>query len=364
MLSQAVAIHDWAVAAIVRVSIICLAVCTVPAFGQVVDAHIDNNLNVNESAYCPHENAIPIDGQVRTSDNSPLPKNVRVILETSEGAFSDQQFPGADGRFRFLTVQGNKYRITVVADGFQRATQNVDDDWGANHSPTIYLVPSGKKSSAPPAEAASDRAAPKQARKEYEAGNRALQAGNPEEARKHLEKAVSEYPCYARAQTALGVTLVMQHQPAAAESAFRSALKCDAGFLEAYQRLAILLKGQNKYAECEAILDEGVRRFPAEWGLHYQLGNAKAGLGDYPDAEQEFLKAQTLNTEPPPEIHLRLAEFYRDWKKYDKARAEAETYLRTDPHGPMAEPAREMLQELQASRVLTTGKTPVDPARP
>ena len=201
MLSQAVAIHDWAVAAIVRVSIICLAVCTVPAFGQVVDARVDNNLNVNESAYCPHENAIPIDGQVRTSDNSPLPKNVRVILETLEGAFSDQQFPGADGRFRFLTVQGNKYRITVVAEGFQRATQNVDDDWGANHSPTIYLVASGKKNSAQPAEVASDLAAPKHARKEFEAGNRELQAGNFEEAQKHLEKAVSEYPCYARATT-------------------------------------------------------------------------------------------------------------------------------------------------------------------
>jgi len=342
----------------------CLALCALPALGQIVDAHIDDNPSMNETAYCPHENAIPLEGQVRTTDNSPLPQNVKVILETAQGTFSDQKFVSADGRFRFLTVEGVKYRLIVVAQGFQSAKQDVDDNWGANHSPTIYLVPSGKKNSAPPAEVASDLAAPKPARKEYEAGYRELQAGNLEDARKHLEKAVGVAPCYARAQTALGVTLSMQHQPAAAEAAFHNSIKCDAGYAEAYQRLAILLKGEQKYQECETVLEQGLRRFPNEWGLHYQLGNAKAGLGDYAAAEQEFLKAQTLNADLPTEFHLRLAEFYRDWKKYDKARAEAEAYLRADPHGRLAEPARKMVEELEASGALTRVKTPTDPARP
>jgi tetratricopeptide (TPR) repeat protein len=346
-------IHGGTGKAIATVSI-CMMVCAAPARGQVVDAHYDNSLTANESAYCPHENAIPIDGQVRTSDNAPLPKTVRVILETAEGAFSDQQFPGADGRFHFLTVQGNKYRIVVMADGFQRASQTVDDDWGASHSPTIFLVRSGKGNSAAPAEAASDAAAPKAARKEFDAGMRALQAGNPEDARKHLEKAVSAYPCFARAQSALGASLAVQHDLAPAESAFRNSIKCDAGFLEAYLRLAVLLKTEGRYPACRTLLELGVRQFPNEWTVHYQLGNVDAALGDYPGAEQEFLKAQTLNTTPPPEMHVRLAEFYQDWKKYGKARAEAETYLRVEPHGPLAASARKILQELRASEALNT----------
>ena len=341
-----------------------VAVCAVPALGQIVDAHFDDNLSKNETAYCPHEIALPISGQVRTADNSPLPKDVRVILETAAGAFADQQLPDTAGRFRFLGVAGVKYRVIVVAAGFRTEKQEVDDSWGANHSPTIYLVPSGKNNSSPLSESASDLAASQKAKRDFEKGYGEMQRGNLEEARKHLEKAVGEDPCYARAQTALGVTLGMQHQPAAAESAFRNSIKCDEGFVEAYLQLAILLKGQNKYAECETVLEHGLRRFPGEWRLHYQLGNAKARLGNYAAAEQEFLKALTLNPELPPEFRLRLAELYRDWKKYDKARVEAEAYLRADPHGPMAEPARKMMEELEASGALTPVKTPADPAKP
>jgi tetratricopeptide (TPR) repeat protein len=354
-------IHNRLSQVIATVSV-CMTIGAVAAHGQVVDAHYDNSLTTNESAYCPHENAIPLDGQVRTADHSPLPKNLRVILETSQGTFSDQQFPGADGRFRFLTVQGNKYRVVVTADGFQRATQNVDDDWGASHSPTIYLVPSGTRNAAPAVDLASDQAAPKHARKEYEAGDRALQAGNFPEAQKHLERAVSEDACYARAQTALGMALAMQHQMAGAESAFTRAIQCEGGLLEPYLRLALLLKSENRYPQCASLLEQGVRRLPEEWSLHYQLGNAQAALGDYAGAEQELLKAQTLNASAPAEIHVRLAEVYRDGKQYDKARAEAATYLRLDPQGPMAEAARKMLEELRASGAVNMVDIPNIPA--
>jgi len=341
----------------------CMALCAMPALGQVVDAHVDDNPNTNETAYCPHENAQPIMGLVRTADNSPLPQDVRARLETAEGAFSAQQFVHADGRFRFLAVEGHSYRIVVTAAGFQTAKQDVGNTWDASHSPVIYLVPSGKKN-APPTEAATDLTAPMQARKEYEKGSRELESGNLQEARKHLEKAVAEDPCYARAQTGLGVTLGMQHQLAAAESAFHNSIKCDGGYLEAYLQLAILLKGQKKYKECETVLEQGLRRFPGEWRLHYQLGNAKDGSGDYEAAEREFLTAQTLNAELPTEFHLRLADLYRNWKKYDKARAEIETYLRLDPHGSMAELARQMMQQLEASGAVAPGRNQADPVKP
>jgi tetratricopeptide (TPR) repeat protein len=287
-----------------------------------------------------------------------------VRLETAEGSFTDQQFVRADGRFRFLSVEGVKYRLVVTADGFQTAKEDVGDGWGASHSPTIYLIPLAKKDATASTEGATDFAAPKQVRREFERGSRELERGNLEEARQHFEKAVAEAPCYARAQTALGVTLTRQQQWAGAESAFRRSIKCDGGLLEGYLQLALLLKGQKRNQECATTLEQGLRQFPNDWRLHYRLGNVKNATGEYAGAEQEFLKAQALNPGLPSAFHLRLADVYQNWKKYDKAQAELEAYLHADPNGEFAEPTREMLRELQASGLVPSVRSQADQRRP
>jgi len=301
-----------------------------------------------------------IEGQVRMMGHGPLPLDITVRLEEAEGAYLAQQFVGSDGKFRFDNLNGNLYRLVVTAKGFQTVSQAVDLNWEASRCPTIYLVPTAQKKEGAPAETATDLAVPK-ALKEYEKGSFLLRNGNLEEARKHLEDAVAEDPCYARAHTALGKTLIMQSQFLAAESAFNKAIKCDGQFLEAYVLLTVLLNTERKYTESKAELAQGLRRFPNEWRLQDELGQAEVGSGNYEQAEQAYLKAQSINPEVPPEFHLRLAGVYLKWKKQDKAYAELESYLRAAPHGPMAEPARKMMQQLEGSGAATPGKSQVDP---
>jgi Tfp pilus assembly protein PilF len=329
-----------------------IALCSMPAIGQMEEVK-------------PHKPRV-IEGQVRMMGHGPLPLDITVALEEPDGALVAQRFVGGDGGFRFDAMSGGAYRLIVTAKGFHTVDQVVDMESEASRHPTIYLVPSAKKPTSPTssAETATDLAAPKKARKEYEKGSRLLRNGNLEEARKHLEDAVAEDPCYARAQTALGETLIMQSQFLAAESAFSKAIKCDGQFLEAYVLLTVLLNTERKYKECKAEIEQGLRRFPNEWRLHYQLGLAEVGSGNYEQAEQAYLKAQTINPEVPPEFHLRLAGVYLKWKKQDKAYAELESYLRADPHGSMAEPARKMMQQLEASGAVTPGKSQPDAPKP
>jgi tetratricopeptide (TPR) repeat protein len=275
-----------------------------------------------------------------------------VRMEGGEGQFVSERFLGPDGRYTFDGMRGVTYRLIVTGKGFQTVTQLVQMGPMAGQCPTMYLVPMAKKGSASSASSVAtttDLAAPRKVRKEFEKGFSALESGNVQEARKHLEQAVAEDPCYARAQTALGVTLSMQHQFLAAESAFNKSIKCDGGYLEAYLQLAILLKTQKKYKECHAALEHGLRLFPNEWRLHFQLGNANNSSGDYQAAEQEFLKAQSLNPAVPPEFHLRLADVYVNLNKYDKARTEMEAYLLAAPNGTFAEPTRTRLRQMEAS---------------
>jgi len=335
--------------------LILTMLCSVPAITQTDRAiHEDLNLPVGTRT---------IQGEVRMTDHKPLPSDVTVRLQQGDGRPAVEERVGSSGKFEFGELTRTAYRLTVTAQGYQTVIETIDMTFGVTQLCVIQLFPIVTKTPPPPG-AVTDLAAPKQARKEFERGSRELEGGRLEEARKYLEKAVAEDPCYARAQTALGVTLTLQRQWADAEAAFRKAIKCDGGFLEGHVQLALLLRGQEKYEECSATLAQALRQFPNEWRLHYQLGKAKQSLGDYETAEQEYLKARALNAELPPGIHLQLAVLYRSWKKYDKAQAEMEAYLRADPNGEFAEPTRKMLRDLQASGLVSNVPGHADQGKP
>jgi Flp pilus assembly protein TadD len=298
-----------------------------------------------------------IDGQIVTTDNLPVPPDVTVRLEAAEGSYMDQAFVGSDGKFTFGNLSQGLYRLVVTARGYKTATQTVDMGWIASRNARIYLVPEVKKifsSSNASTVTATDLSAPKAARQEFEKGLHDLDNGNLGGARKHLERAVAEHPCYARAHTMLGVALSMNGQFDASEAAFNRSIECDEGFAEAYIQYAVVLNVQNKSQACVGTVQKALRHFPNEWQLEYQLGIALDGAGDYAGAEQALLKAQTLHPEVPPEFHLRIADVYLNWKKYDKAHEAMANYLRADPHGTFVKPTQMMMRQMEASGAVSS----------
>lgn len=291
-----------------------------------------------------------IEGQVLMVNNLPIPPHITVRLESAEGTYVDQTYLSPDGKFSFQGLRRGLYRVVVSGKGYRTATRSVDMGWLASRIVRVFMIPEVKKMFTSPESSvvtATDLSAPKTAREELEKGLRALERGNFSGARKHLEKAVAEHSCYARAYTALGVALSMKGQFNEAEAAFNKSISCDAAFVEAYIQFANILNAQNKYQDCEATLQKGLGRFPNDWHLHYQLGIAKDGSGDYAGAEKALLKAQAINPEVPPEFHLRIADVYLNSQQYDKAHAEMASYLRADPHGSYAKPTRQIMRHLE-----------------
>ncbi len=308
------------------------------------------------SAVCQQEKGLSIQGKVRTGDGRALPSDITVRLEEAEGILVAQQFVGTDGKFEFTNLTGDLYRLVVAAKGFQTVKQDVDTHYLASRYPDIYLVPLGNKESVSPSSptvSASDFAASRKARKEYEKGHAALQSGKYVDAREHLEKAIAEDPCYARARASLGVALTMQHLFAPAESSLKKAIACDSGFLEAYIQLAILLNIESKYTENEVHLQEGLRHFPSEWQLYYQLGIAERGVGQFDKAEDAYLKAQSINSAVPPEFHVKLADVLLRQKKYQKAYAEMQAYLHAAPNGSFAGETKTLMKRLESSGLVS-----------
>lgn len=316
----------------------------------------------------PQTGTVTLGGWVHAEYGQTVPAGVAVRLETNEGMIGGEQAVNTSGYFEFLGLTKTSYRLTVTAPGFQTYEQNLDlGPVGDKLVLTIFLSPTAKaKLLLPPTSRSfTDNNASKKARQEYEKGARALHDGNLSKAQSHLESAVREYPCYARAQSDLALILSEKRQFPGSEAALKKALECDPDYLDTYNELGQLYYNEKRYQDSEAILQEGLRRSPQSWQFYYQLGADHYHLGQYNKAEQEYLKAQSLSPSVPEEIHVKLADVYLKQYAYDKAYAEMQAYVRAEPNGRYAAKLKSVMRQMESDHTVQATHAPsTEPRRP
>jgi tetratricopeptide (TPR) repeat protein len=276
-------------------------------------------------------------------------------LETLQGMPVEAQPANSHGEFEFTDLRKESYRLTVSAEGFQTLERDVDLRFTTSRVVVnLFLTPVGQSKSVQSAPAVlTDQLAPKKARDELVKGDRALSKEKYSDARTHLEKAIAEYPCYARAQTDLAIALIQLLALTQAESALRKSIKCDPGYHQARLVLGQLLNMQKRFEESEKVLTEAVRLAPGSWQLYYRLGVADFGLGEYARAAEEYEKVLSFNPTPPSDYYVKAADAYLAQEAYDKAYAKMQDYLRIDPDGRFAGKIRRTVQQMEADGVLS-----------
>jgi tetratricopeptide (TPR) repeat protein len=292
---------------------------------------------------------------VRTDAGATPRSGVKIRIETDEGKLVAEEPANSDGAFRFENLPKMNCRLIVIADGFEPYQEGIDLSYGATiYLRNVTLRPARKIKENPVSAAArSDDLAPKNAKKEYEQGARDFAAMNVDGAKVHLENAVKEFPCYARAQTDLGTILEASHDLAGAETALKKARECDPDYIDSYILLGQMLNSQKRFADSEPVLQEGVRRSPGSWQFYYQLGVAHFGLGQYSKAQTEYQRVLELNPTPPPEFRVKLADLYLKEKAYDKAYSQMDEYLKAEPNGRFAARVKSIMEQMKASGVLS-----------
>jgi tetratricopeptide (TPR) repeat protein len=300
------------------------------------------------------QQSVRLEGRVRTDSGVTLKSGVKVRVETDQGELVAEQPANSQGAFKFDSLPKRECRLIVTTDGFEPYREALDLGYGSTFFiRNVSLAPSRKNAeTAGAAEPRSDSMASKNAKKEYEKGASDLAAKNLESAKTHLENAVREYPCYARAQTELAAVLEARHDGTGAEAALKKARACDPDYIDSYIVLGQLLNSQKRFAGSERILQEGVRRSPGSWPFYYQLGVAHCALGQYSTAEAEYQKVLELNPSPPPEFRVKLADLYLKEKAYDKAYSQMDQYLKADPNGYFAEKVKGIMRQMKTSGVL------------
>jgi Flp pilus assembly protein TadD len=314
-----------------------------------------------------HENGI-IEGRVQAVNGRAIPTIVTLKLVTPSGEIVSERPATTDGQFDFSNLRHIAYVLTASADGFETNQQLVDlGRSGGMITLNIILQPAPK---APPpimaSESLTDTEAPKNARKEFEKGEQALAKRDLAAARSHFAKAVKEFPCYARAQTELARVLGTEPGGREAEAALRKAIECDPGFADAYLELSMLYISRENFKAGLAELAEGTRRAPAAWQFYFQMGIADYGLGQFREAEQDFLKARSFNPPQQDEIQVKLADVYLKEGQYDKAYSEMQTYLAQNPQGRFADKIKDIMHQMESSGAVhpASARTPTPAPKP
>ena len=296
---------------------------------------------------------LSIQGQVLAEGNQIIRSKVSVVLEAFDGKPVAELTADSQGQFEINNLYKQIYYLTASADGFYPLQQTVEMRSAAGQTFQLRLVLTPRRSANPPTASPppslTDMNAPRKARKYYEKGLRALRVKELTDAQGFFEKAVAEYPCYAGAQTRLGVIFSDERDYPRAEASLRKAIQCDAGMPEAFIALGEILSAEKNFVESASTLQEGLRRFPGAWQFYDQLATAHYNLGQYAKAVEEWRRAASLDSAPLPDLHAKLAGAYLRQGANEQARIEMGEYLRTEPKGRFATTFKTILQRLETA---------------
>jgi len=192
-------------------------------------------------------------------------------------------------------------------------------------------------------------AAPKEAKKAFEKGMKAIQKRSDLEARTYFEKAVEAYPVYAEALCELGKLQIRGGQPGIARAFLARASQSDPQYVEPYLQLSLLAFQEGKWTELAGLTDKAVKLDPIDYPQLF-LFNAVANfsLHRYSEAEQSIRQAERLDAGYRfPQIAHLYAAILAQRHEYTAAAERLRLYLRLAPDAGDAGDASAQLAEIE-----------------
>ena len=189
---------------------------------------------------------------------------------------------------------------------------------------------------------------PEKARKELEAGMRAIEANSLAEAQAHLEKAIADYPQYARAYNALGVVYMRTGQGDKGKAAFEKAVAIDNNFVEALNNLAKIRIREKNLADAEDLSRRATLAAPQNAEAFTLLATVLFAEEHYEEAAATAEKVHSFADHQPFAVaHFIAAQSYERLHKDAEAMAEYTIFLKEAPENPQAAQARAALKRLR-----------------
>jgi Tfp pilus assembly protein PilF len=311
---------------------------------------------------------VEIHGQVRFGEGGAPAANVVVRLESYDGGGSiGEVFTDRLGKFSFSGLHPAQYSIRVRQSGYRDVQQNIDMTTTSSGLVMLQLfrdIPIAGKSVA----GTVDANVPAAAQKEFDKGVTALAEGGKDKtafAVKCFEKAVAIYPKFVEAHLKLGTAYMDLEQWDKAEQALLATVGVDAKAFNAFFALSEIYLRENKVAEAEKVLTQGLAIQDASYLGHLNLARVywekSREIKDLSQAKpaleksyEEVKRALTLDPNLPG-AHLLKGNLLLRVGRANDALGEFNEYLRLEPNGPFATETRTLVDKIKKATSQSRG---------
>jgi tetratricopeptide (TPR) repeat protein len=290
-----------------------------------------------------------VKGTVRFENGEPA-KYVVVRLRSEKIVYTNDEKTDDMGKFSFDGLVPSTYHLSIEGQGFRPYSTDIDISMSKMdiEQITLHYAKDPNAREAAPSGSINARVAniPPKARKEFDAGQKSMQAQDVPGSMQHFQKAIELYPQYAEAYQLLGVMNLQGGKLAEAEPQLQKATELEPNLSTAYFALGVCRNYLAKYPEAETALLKGLELDPQSPDGHYELAKTYWNLQRWQDSETHAQKAVTLK----PDLagaHVLEGDLALQKRDLPGALKEYKEAVRLDPKGQMAAPTQEMITKLE-----------------
>jgi len=294
---------------------------------------------------------------VRSGDERSIDAPFQVEVHSARGLLATVHIFGAEPA-QFHVQNGKTYSLRVTGNGFETVTTAYFEinPLEMIHTEIVHVKPdkqnpNGESPSGSPTISVSEMNIPKKASAEMKKGMEAYAKGVMEAAAAHFEKAIAEYPRYARAYDKLGAIAMKSSDRAKARELFGKSIQADEAFLPAYVDLARLDLQDQDYAESESLLGKALALNPSMVEATALLATTEFANKEYDKALADVQRTHGLaNHEQFAEVHIMAGKVLAVQNRRAAAIEQFQMFLIEKPDSAQGESVRKTLASLEAGQ--------------
>jgi len=294
---------------------------------------------------------------VRSSDERSIDAPFQVEVHSARGLLATVHIFGAEAA-QFHVQNGKTYSLRVTGNGFETVTTAYFEinPLEMIHTEIVHVKPekqnpNGESPSGSPTISVSEMNITKKASAEMNKGLEAYSKGDMEKAAAHFEKAIAEYPRYARAYDKLGAIAMKSSDRAKARELFGKSIQADEAFLPAYVDLARLDLQDQDYTESESLLGKALTLNPSMVEATALLATTEFANKEYDKALADVQRTHGLaNHEQFAEVHIMAGKVLAMQNHRAAAVEQFQLFLIEKPDSAQGESVRKTVASLEAGQ--------------